>query len=68
MTQSISDIDNKKTYYVPHIGPYKNKKGLLIGDINYIGCYSGWHTLKFEDGFIGYYSGDEIHKLMRVNI
>ena len=34
--------------------------GTLIGDIDYLGCASGWHLLEFENGTRGLFAGNEI--------
>jgi len=48
------------------IGPHTGKIGRLVGDVDYAGCPSGWHTLVLSLGEQVMYAGEEIRELTRV--
>ena len=49
-----------RTFKVLIQSRYNGMIGTLIGDIDYLGCVSGWHPLEFENGTRGLFAGNEI--------
>lgn len=44
------------------IGPHKGQVGVLVGEPDFSGCKTGWHTLSVN-GTLLLYTGEELKKV-----
>lgn len=56
-------MDEKRYFKVNIRSKFQDKIGSLVGEIDYLGCYSGWHTLEFENKELGLFTGNEIREV-----
>lgn len=54
---------SEKAEYRVVAGPYKGQTGTLIGDVDYVGCRSGRHTLLMQNTEMVLVTGDEVTKI-----